>query len=97
MINEMLSNSLKYAFPDDRTGVITVDFQKDGDQYTLVVRDDGIGLPEGFDLDHTETLGLQLVNSLVGQILGTITLNRTSGTEFRIAFSLEPTGGDHYG
>jgi PAS domain S-box-containing protein len=97
MINEMLSNSLKYAFPDDRTGVIIVDIQKEGDQHTLVVRDDGIGLPEGFDLDHTETLGLQLVNSLVGQILGTITLNRTRGTEFRIAFSLEPTGGDHYG
>ena len=97
MINEMLSNSLKYAFPDGRTGAITVDIRNDGDRHTLVVRDDGIGIPEGFDLDHTETLGLQLVNSLVAQILGTITLDRTSGTEFRITFSLEPTGGDHYG
>lgn len=96
MINEMLSNSLKYAFPGERTGIITVDLQKNGDRYSLTVGDNGIGLPDEIDLDHIETLGLQLVNSLVAQILGTITLNRSGGTEFRIDFSQEPTVGDHY-
>jgi PAS domain S-box-containing protein len=94
IINEMLSNSLKYAFPGERTGVIVVDVQKAGDKYTLIVRDNGIGLPVEIDLEHIETLGLQLVNSLVAQILGTITLDRNGGTEFRIDFTLEPAGGE---
>jgi len=97
IINEMISNSLKYAFPDNRHGTIVIDFTKAGDQYTLVVKDDGIGLPETVTLEETETLGLQLINSLVGQIQGTITLDRTSGTEYRITFALEPSGDDHYG
>ncbi|MDD4138172.1 MAG: PAS domain S-box protein, partial [Methanoregula sp.] len=74
MVNEILSNSLKYAFPGDRKGVITVDFHRDGGREILVVSDDGIGLPGDIDVDHTETLGLQLVHSLAGQALGTITL-----------------------
>jgi len=96
MINEMLSNALKYAFPGERTGVITVNIQKTGDRYSLIVRDNGIGLPEEIDLEHIETLGLQLVNSLVAQILGTITLDRNGGTEFRIDFTLESPGGRLY-
>ena len=90
MINEMLSNSMKYAFPGERTGVIIISLQNRGNHYTLVVRDNGIGLPAQIDLDHNETLGLQLVNSLVGQIQGTVTLNRSGGTEFEIAFEIEP-------
>jgi two-component sensor histidine kinase len=96
MINELLSNSLKYAFPGDRKGVITVDFHREGEKEVLIVSDDGIGLPEGIDPGHTETLGLQLVNSLAGQALGTITLNRDRGTEFRIAFENEPVNGNHH-
>jgi PAS domain S-box-containing protein len=92
MINEMLSNSMKYAFPGERKGVIVVSLEKHGNHYTLVVRDDGIGLPEQIDLDHIETLGLQLVNSLVGQIQGTIAMNRHGGTEYRIEFEIEPAG-----
>ena len=96
MINEILSNSLKYAFPGDRKGVITVDFHREGEREVLIVRDNGIGLPAGIEIGHTETLGLQLVNSLAGQVLGTITLNRDRGTEFRIEFENEPATGDHH-
>ncbi|WP_321504706.1 PAS domain S-box protein [uncultured Methanoregula sp.] len=97
MINEMISNSLKYAFPDNRTGIICVDLRKEEDRYTLVVNDDGIGLPETVTLEQTDTLGMQLVNSLVRQIQGSISLNRVSGTEYRITFTIEPIlSGDHY-
>ena len=93
IINELLSNAFKYAFPGDRTGTIIVDIVKKGDKYTLIVKDDGIGLPESITLDNIETLGLQLVNSLVGQLVGTIVLNRKGGTEFRIEFMNDTTGG----
>jgi len=97
IINEMITNSLKYAFPDNRTGTIVVDIRRDGDRYTLVMQDDGIGLPETVTLDQTDTLGLQLVNSLVRQIQGTITLNRGSGTGYTITFTIEPTqGGEQF-
>ncbi|MFA5268605.1 MAG: PAS domain S-box protein [Methanoregula sp.] len=89
ILNELFSNSLKYAFPDNRSGEISVDFTSTGGQYVLVFRDDGVGLPEGIDLDNTETLGLQLVTSLSGQIQGTVTLERGKGTGFRIEFAME--------
>ncbi|MGA2919059.1 PAS domain S-box protein [Methanoregula sp.] len=97
IINEMLSNALKYAFPQDRTGTITIDFRRTGEHYILVVKDDGVGLPGKIVLDSIETLGLQLVNSLVAQIQGTLTLQRENGTEYRIEFDFEPGEGDHYG
>jgi PAS domain S-box-containing protein len=94
IINELVSNSLKYAFPGDRTGVILIEINKKGDRYTLIVKDNGVGLPEGINLDKIQTLGLQLVNSLVGQLIGTIVLNRSGGTEFRIDFTIETTWGE---
>ncbi|MFA4859782.1 PAS domain S-box protein [Methanoregula sp.] len=96
IINEMMSNSIKYAFPHNRKGTIEVDLTKEDDRFMLVVRDDGVGLPEHVMLDQTDSLGLQLINSLVGQIQGTISLNRTAGTEYRIDFTIEPSAGDHY-
>jgi PAS domain S-box-containing protein len=97
IINELLSNSLKYAFPKDRSGTISIVFGKTGEHYTLVVKDDGVGLPKRIMLDTIETLGLQLVNSLVGQIQGTLALEREHGTEYRIEFEGEPGEGEHYG
>ena len=93
IINELLSNAFKYAYPGERTGTILVSIKQAGELYTLIVRDDGIGLPETISLDNIETLGLQLVISLVGQLVGTIALDRTGGTEFRIEFAREMTGG----
>jgi two-component sensor histidine kinase len=89
LINELLSNSLKYAFPESRRGTIQILFEKEGDRYFLIVRDNGVGLPPDFSLDKTETLGLQLVNSLVGQLDGKISVRSEGGTEFTIEFAAE--------
>ncbi|MDD5141999.1 response regulator [Methanoregula sp.] len=93
IVNELLSNAFKYAYPNERTGTILVSLQQDGNRYTLLIRDDGIGLPESVTLDNIETLGLQLVVSLVGQLVGTIALDRSNGTEFSIEFTKEMPGG----
>ncbi|MEM4196053.1 MAG: histidine kinase dimerization/phosphoacceptor domain -containing protein, partial [Methanothermobacter sp.] len=64
IINELVTNSIKYAFPDDG-GEITVEVHKNGDLYTLIVSDNGVGLPEALDLENTGTLGLSIVKNLV--------------------------------
>ena len=87
VINELVSNSLKYAFPDGRSGSIGITMYRTEDQVVrLVVSDDGIGLPEDVDHRKTETLGLQLVATLVEQLEGSIELNREKGTQFVITF-----------
>jgi PAS domain S-box-containing protein len=96
MINEMLSNSLKYAFPEGRKGVIEILFRKDGERHFLTVRDNGVGFPPGFVWDQSETLGLQLVHSLAGQLDGTITYSGEKGTEFSVEFLIGSGEGDHY-
>ncbi len=87
IINELISNSLKYAFPSGRGGKIFLSLKLRGKNYELIISDDGIGFPEDLDFKNTESLGLQLVNSLVGQINGKIELNRDHGTSFKIIFS----------
>jgi two-component sensor histidine kinase len=87
IINELVSNALKYAFPEGRAGEIHVSLAGDGDSYTLTVSDDGVGLPPGLDFRDTPSLGLQLVNTLVGQLEGTIELDSAEGTRFKITFA----------
>ncbi len=87
IINELLSNALKHAFPEGRDGEIQIDLLRKGAGFELVVGDNGIGFPEDLDFRNTESLGLQLVVTLTDQLKGTIELDRTRGTEFRIAFS----------
>ena len=88
IINELVSNSLKYAFPEDRQGEIRIDLhsEKEG-KFTLIVSDSGVGFPKDLDFRNTESLGLQLICTLVDQLQGTIGLDRTGGTEFKIAFT----------
>lgn len=87
IINELVSNSLKYAFADGRKGKISIDLQLDGEKYVLVISDNGVGFPEGLDFQNTGTLGLRLVNILVNQINGVITLDKSEGTSFKIVFT----------
>lgn len=84
IVNELVSNSMKHAFPDNRKGTIKLEFKSDSQGCHLVVGDDGIGLPLGLDIKHTETLGLQLVSSLIGQIDAEMQVNNHDGTEFTI-------------
>jgi len=87
IVNELVSNSLKYAFPDDRDGVIHIGLHEtDDDMLTLVVKDNGTGFPEDLDYENTKSLGLRLVNMLTRQLDGTIELDGSGGAEFRITF-----------
>jgi PAS domain S-box-containing protein len=93
IINELATNSLKYAFPDNRDGEIKIALHMTGERhkddrgYVLTVGDNGIGLPENLDLKEIKTLGLHLVTTIVEhQLQGTYELHRTNGTEFHIRF-----------
>lgn len=87
IINELVSNSLKYAFPNGRQGSIGISMRRtEGNLVNLAVKDDGVGLPKDLDYRNTDTLGLQLVATLVEQLEGNIQLDRERGTEFTITF-----------
>jgi two-component sensor histidine kinase len=87
IINELVTNSLKYAWADGRNGKLSIYFGKNGgDEHTLVVADNGTGIPAGFDPAASKTLGLQLVNGLVKQLRGSLEIDRSSGTKFIITF-----------
>jgi len=86
IISELVSNSLKYAFPNDLKGEILVSLKSVDDRYELIISDNGVGLPEEIDFNNLETLGLLLVNNLTEQIDGELTIKRSPGTEFKIIF-----------
>ena len=86
ILNELLNNSMKYAFPDNRIGTVQVNFSKKDDLFNLTVQDNGIGFPEDIDIKNTDSLGFQLITSLTGQIDGKIDLDKTNGTCFIISF-----------
>lgn len=102
IINELVSNSLKHAFPEGRDGQIKIKLHRTDKcedmensqtlnscgaaKYLLIVSDNGTGLPQNFNFKSTSSLGLQLVNILVEQIDGSIELGKGQGTEFRIKF-----------
>lgn len=86
IVNELVCNSLKYAF-SGKTGEVCIYLHADNvNNLTLTVSDNGIGLPQDFDLENTESLGLQLVTALTSQLEGTIDINVNIGTEFNIVF-----------
>ncbi len=86
IINEIISNALKHAFKGKRGKILIEMIPEQNGLYVLVIRDDGIGFPEDIDFMETDSLGMQLVVSLVEQIEGTIELIREHGTEFRVTF-----------
>ena len=88
IINELVSNSLKYAFPDGRSGEIRIFLKSDNDKnYELIVRDNGIGIPKDMDITKTDSWGLRLITILAeNQLHGKMAINRDNGTEFQINF-----------
>jgi len=86
IINELVSNSLKYAFPAGKTGEIHIIADTNDDLFTLNVSDNGIGLPPDFDFKNTSTLGLQLVDILTNQLSGNIKITCNQGVKFKIKF-----------
>lgn len=97
IINELVTNSLKYAFPEQRAwgetdnskGEIFLSLHSYKGRVSLIVRDNGMGLPKDFNFRKTESMGLQLVNDLVAQLDGTIELQEEGGTSFKITFNVQ--------
>ncbi|HKK49360.1 MAG TPA: histidine kinase dimerization/phosphoacceptor domain -containing protein [Alkalispirochaeta sp.] len=89
LLNELVSNSLKYAFPDETTGAIHVRIYTVGaDEVEVRVEDDGVGLPEDFDIASSLSLGHTLIYSLAHQLDGTVELDGDGGTRFTLRFTL---------
>ena len=86
IVNELVSNSLEYAFPQGREGEVRISLKSLKDQFELTVCDNGIGFPEDLNFRNTKTLGLGLVVMLIDQLDGTIELHRGPGTKFKINF-----------
>lgn len=87
IINELLSNSLKYAFVDVNEGEVVISFHEKEGKLFLEIKDDGVGLPENIDMLNPGTLGLQLVDMLTRQLNGHLDCTRGKGTAFKISFS----------
>ncbi len=87
ILNELLTNSLRHAFPDGKSGEIHIELHStEEDEFKLIISDNGIGFPENLDFKNTESLGMRLVNNLTEQISGEIELDRTVETKFIITF-----------
>ena len=92
VINELLSNSLKYAFLDERKGEINVSMKKRNTEIELTVMDNGVGMPKDFDWKKSKSLGLKLVRTLVeNQLDGSIDMESNNGTKFTIKFNIDET------
>ncbi|MEH2290060.1 histidine kinase dimerization/phosphoacceptor domain -containing protein [Nostoc sp.] len=88
VINELISNALKHAFPNQQIGTISIALHNVGNSIEMTIRDNGIGLPDNLDWRNTDSLGLSLVHDLVTeQLEGDITLERNHGTVFKIKFT----------
>jgi len=86
IINELFTNSLKYAFPEERIGKITVELKDDNGELVLVVSDDGVGLPPDFDIEKCNSLGMELVVTLTRQIKAKMEFKNDNGTVFIFRF-----------
>jgi len=86
VINEVITNSVKHAFPGGRSGEIIIDFKHINNEYVISIRDNGVGLPHDLDVQKTNTLGMQLINGLIMQLDGKLEIKSNNGTEFIITF-----------
>jgi PAS domain S-box-containing protein len=88
IINELVSNALKYAFRDRQSGTVKLTLYCEPDNYlTLIIQDDGVGFPQMWDIKSAKTLGIQLVKILTKQLKGTIELDKSQGSKFIIRFA----------
>jgi two-component sensor histidine kinase len=92
IVNELVSNSLKHAFKGRDRGEIRIELRREESEsdeitsFILKVSDDGVGIPENFDIDDLDTLGFQLITTLIDQLDGELELKRNNGTEFTMKF-----------
>nr|ADI87672.1 putative sensor histidine kinase [uncultured Nitrospirae bacterium MY2-1F] len=94
IVNELVSNAVKYAFPGNAEGVVRISLSETAaGALCLTIGDTGVGIPQDVDIFNTDSLGLKLVNNLVKQIKGTLELTTDGGTEFKITFQKRHNGG----
>jgi two-component sensor histidine kinase len=88
ILNELITNALKHAFPHERRGTVRVELDQTPDRRVrLVVKDDGIGMPGDLDIQHADTLGMQLVSTLAEQLAAKLQIKRAAaGTSFEVVF-----------
>jgi len=86
ILNELLTNCYKYAFPDNRKGIIKINFNKKKNTYNFILSDNGIGLPDDINLENPDTLGLEIITSLVKQLNGHMNIDSKNGTVVNITF-----------
>lgn len=102
IVNELVTNSLKHAFSGRDEGEIKIGLYREeegesikcinedcSNTFTLTVSDNGVGIPEGFEVENVESLGMQLVTTLVDQLDGDLEVKRNNGTEFIIRFTVK--------
>jgi len=94
IINELITNSLKYAFEITGSGEVKIILSQSDDEVKLIIEDNGKGFPSTIDFRDTESLGMQLVVSLVDQIDGEIKLESDSGTKYELRFKNVLTGAE---
>lgn len=93
ILNELLTNAFKYAFPGDQNGEIIVEFHKNNNRFVLSVGDNGVGLPAQLDFREAESMGLRLINILTQQLKGEINLDQSKGALFKITFTAKKEKG----
>jgi len=88
IINELVTNCLKYAFPKNKGGEIRISLRSlDDGQNELIVSDNGVGIPENLDIKNAESLGLRMITNLTERSLhGKVNIKKDNGTEFQIIF-----------
>ena len=86
LVNEIVSNAYKYGFPGNKKGEIKISLQKVENLISLDISDNGVGLPAEFNIENTESLGMQLIQALTSQLDGALTVNHENGTGFRVQF-----------
>ncbi|HEX3759210.1 MAG TPA: PAS domain S-box protein [Kofleriaceae bacterium] len=89
ILNELITNAMKHAFPAGKDGSVTVSLRRRDGLLLLTVADDGVGMPGGFDVHTSKSLGMHLVTMLVRQLKGQLEVDRSAGTSFRISCSIE--------
>lgn len=86
LVNEIVSNAYKYAFPAPQSGKILIELKKDNGKMMLGVYDNGVGFPDNFDFEKAESLGMQLIQALTSQLDGELKVSHENGTSFEVTF-----------
>ena len=86
MVNEMISNSFKYAFNNSQKGKIDISLKRNNSLVKLTIQDNGIGLPPGFDINESNGFGLLLIKSMTKQLHGTFSISSVNGTKNMLWF-----------